>query len=112
MSIFRWPAVVLALLLAAGPVRAAPDLVGPWPDGEALQGIVVEPVRFASHSPFILGDVGRGPEVDPPTEAVGTLYLPAQVERHNRPSAVRHRALVKRHRLSARVGDRRPALRA
>jgi dienelactone hydrolase len=62
-----------------GAVRAAPDLLRPWPDGEALQGSVVESVRFASHSPFSLADVGGGPELDPPTEAVGTLYLPATI---------------------------------
>ena len=68
----------LALLLLTAPARAAPDLLGPWPDGEQLQGIVSEQVTFASHSPFSLGDVGDGPELDPPTEAVGTLYLPAE----------------------------------
>ncbi len=75
----RWPALALALLLAAAPLRAA-DLLAPWPDGEALQGVAVEPVRFASHSPFNLADVGAGPELDPPTEAVGTLYLPASLD--------------------------------
>jgi hypothetical protein len=80
MTICRLPAVALVLLLTAGPARAAPDLLGPWPDGEALPGVVAEAVTFASHSPFSLADVGGGPDLDPPTEAVGTLYLPAQID--------------------------------
>jgi dienelactone hydrolase len=80
MMICRLPAVALALLLAAGPASAAPDLLGPWPNGDSLQGIVSEPVTFASHSPFALAHVGGGPELDPPTEAVGTLYLPAAID--------------------------------
>lgn len=77
MTICRWPLLALALLLGAPP--AAADLLAPWPDGAAIHGIV-EPVTFASHSPFSLADVGGGPELDPPTAAVGTLYLPAQVD--------------------------------
>ncbi|MGH6921960.1 MAG: dienelactone hydrolase family protein, partial [Geminicoccaceae bacterium] len=79
MTICRPPAMALALLLAAGPASAQ-DLLGPWPNGDSLRGIVSAPVTFASHSPFGLEDVGGGPEVDPPTEAVGTLYLPAKVD--------------------------------
>jgi dienelactone hydrolase len=77
MTICRWLACSLTLLLAAGPARAAPDLLAPWPNGSSLQGIVAEQVTFPSHSPFSLGDVGAGAELDPPTEAIGTLYLPA-----------------------------------
>ena len=77
MTICRWLACLLTLLLITGPARAAADLLGPWPNGPSLRGIVSEPVTFASHSPFTLGDVGAGAELDPPTEAVGTLYLPA-----------------------------------
>jgi dienelactone hydrolase len=80
MTICRLLVCSLALLVVAGPARAAPDLLGPWPNGDTLQGIVAEPVTFASHSPFALAHVGSGPELDPPTEAVGTLYLPAAVE--------------------------------
>jgi dienelactone hydrolase len=79
MTICRWLACSLTLLLVTGPARAAPDLLGPWPNGDTLRGIVSEPVTFASHSPFSLADVGGGPEIDPPTEAVGTLYLPARI---------------------------------
>jgi dienelactone hydrolase len=80
MTICRWFACSLTLLLVAGSARAAPDLLGPWPNGPSLQGVVAEPVTFASHSPFTLGHVGDGPELDPPTEAVGTLYLPAAID--------------------------------
>jgi len=77
MTICRWPACALVLLLVTAPARAAPDLLAPWPNGSSLQGIVSEQVTFPSHSPFTLSDVGGGAEVDPSTEAVGTLYLPA-----------------------------------
>jgi dienelactone hydrolase len=80
MRICLWLVCSLALLPTAGPVRAAPDLLAPWPIGEALARIVAEPVTFASHSPFSLADVGGGPALDPPTEAVGTLYLPAVID--------------------------------
>jgi dienelactone hydrolase len=79
MTICRPPAAALALLLLAGPAQAAPDLLASWPDGEELRRVVAEQVTFASHSPFSLADVGGGPKVDPPTEAVGTLYLPAAI---------------------------------
>jgi len=71
--------MALALLLAAGPVCAAADLLAPWPEGAALGGIDAEAVTFASHSPFSLADVGGRAGLDPPTEAVGTLYLPAAI---------------------------------
>jgi dienelactone hydrolase len=73
-------ALTFVLLLAAGQASAAPDLTGSWPNGDTLRGVVAEQVRFPSHSPFTLADVGSGPEADPPTQAVGTLYLPAQIE--------------------------------
>ena len=75
MTASRSLAAALALLLPAA-ASAASGLLGDWPDGDALPGIVAEQVTFPSRSPFILRDVGRGPEVDPATEAVGTLYLP------------------------------------
>ncbi|HEX5079747.1 MAG TPA: dienelactone hydrolase family protein [Geminicoccaceae bacterium] len=70
-------AAALVLLLLSAGASAASGLLGEWSDGDALPGIVPEQVTFPSHSPFMLRDVGGGPEVDPPTEAVGTLYLPA-----------------------------------
>jgi dienelactone hydrolase len=80
MTTCRRMAMLVALLLAAGPASAAQDLLQPWPNGDTLRGIVGEPVTFPSHSPFTLDEVGEGAELDPPTEAVGTLYLPAQIE--------------------------------
>lgn len=56
--------LVFLLVLAAAPARAGPD-------GER--------VTFRSASPFAFSDVGNGPDpgAAPPTEAVGTLFLPA-----------------------------------
>jgi dienelactone hydrolase len=72
--------LVGALLLVTSQAQGAgADLLAPWPNGEQLGAITPEPVTFASHSPFALTDVGDGPEADPPTEAVGTLYLPAEI---------------------------------
>jgi dienelactone hydrolase len=64
-------------LLVTQAQAASADLLGPWPSGDSLREIISEPVTFPSHSPFSLEDVGGGPEADPPTEAVGTLFLPA-----------------------------------
>ncbi len=44
--------------------------------GLAAQGVREIPVSFASHSPFSLADVGRGPERDAPTRAFGVLFEP------------------------------------
>jgi dienelactone hydrolase len=80
MTTCRLLAMSLGLLLAAGQASAAPDLLQPWPNGDTLRDIEAEQVTFPSHSPFSLDQVGDGPEPDPPTEAVGTLYLPAQID--------------------------------
>lgn len=66
-----------AVAAAAGSPAMADLLRVPWPDADAIDEGRGEPVRFASHSPFTPVDVGAGPERDPPTEAVGTLFLPA-----------------------------------
>jgi dienelactone hydrolase len=65
-----------ALLLHAVPAQTAPALTSPWPDGAEIARIEGQRIRFPSHSPFSLADVGTGPESDPPTEAVGTLFMP------------------------------------
>jgi dienelactone hydrolase len=57
--------------LAAAPAAADPGLAAPWPDPAGLT-IRGEPVRFASISPFVIADA----EGAPPTEAVGTLFMP------------------------------------
>lgn len=68
---------VLALgLWPAGAAMAAPDLTPPWPPVDEIPEVTGRPVSFPSHSPFTLADVGGGPEVDPPTTARGTVFLP------------------------------------
>ena len=73
----RLLALSLGLLFVTAQANAS-SLLEPWPNGDSLQRIVSEPVSFPSHSPFALDDVGVGPEDDPPTEAVGILYLPTE----------------------------------
>lgn len=74
----RWLlGLVGGLLLVTQAQAASADFLGPWPSGDSLREIISEPVTFPSHSPFSLEDVGSGPQLDPPTAAVGTLFLPA-----------------------------------
>jgi dienelactone hydrolase len=80
MPTCRLPALSLVLLLVTGQANAS-SLLEPWPNGDSLHEIISEPVIFPSHSPFALEDVGAGPEDDPPTEAVGILYLPTKIDR-------------------------------
>lgn len=70
-------AACLGLLLTSAPAVAAPDFVLPWPE-ESMEGPAGERVSFASASPFAFADAGNGPEAAPPTEAVGTLFLPPE----------------------------------
>lgn len=65
--------LILCLVVATVPAGAA-DLSQPWPD--ASDGPPGETLHFPSHSPFTLADVGAGAEADPPTRAVGALYMP------------------------------------
>ena len=70
---------VLSMAAAAygGPVDGAQmKLVDPWPDPASLSGIRGEEVTFPSSSPFAPEDIGRKDEDDPPTTAIGRLYLP------------------------------------
>src|SRR5580765_413489 len=55
----------------------------PWPDPASLGDIPGVAVSWPSSSPFAAEDIGRGAEDDPPTTAIGQLYLPpgAQVPR-------------------------------
>jgi dienelactone hydrolase len=68
--------VCVALLLAATPAAARPDLTD-WPDSGTLAEFAPQRVTFASHSPFTLSDVGVSALLDPPTTAEGYLFLPA-----------------------------------
>jgi len=51
-------------------------LTEPWPDPATLGDIPGVAVSWASSSPFTPADIGAGPEDDPPTTAIGRLYLP------------------------------------
>ena len=81
MSRRWWPLGYCLLIMLAAALRtgsSAADSVpfGVWPPAEAVQGIDGEAVTFPSHSPYALGDVGRGADRDPATEGVGRLFLP------------------------------------
>lgn len=54
----------------------APDLTSAWPGGSAVAEIRGRDVTYPSHSPFVIADVGRGAEDDPPTPARARLFLP------------------------------------
>lgn len=69
------PMVLCAVMLSSAAM--ATELARSWPDRTGIAEIEVQPVRFASHSPFTLAEVGDDPVNDPPTEAIGRLYLPA-----------------------------------
>jgi dienelactone hydrolase len=62
------------------PVLASPvnwaRLSGPWPEMAALGDAPGVAVTWPSSSPFAPDDIGRGPRDDPPTTAIGRLYLP------------------------------------
>ncbi|MGD9536804.1 MAG: dienelactone hydrolase family protein [Alphaproteobacteria bacterium] len=70
-------ALPAALLAAAMPACASPDLALPWPDQASADAPAGQPMTFPSRSPFAFSDVGNGPDEEPPTQAQGTLYLPA-----------------------------------
>ena len=75
MRALAWLAIGMTWLASAG-AAAASRLDAPWPTGAALEDVRVESVRFPSHSPFAIADVGAGGERDPATEAIGMLFLP------------------------------------
>jgi dienelactone hydrolase len=62
------------------PVLASPvnwaRLSGPWPDPASLGDAPGIAVTWPSSSPFAPDDIGHGPRDDPPTTAIGRLYLP------------------------------------
>ncbi len=47
-----------------------------WPDHTAISASQGERVTYPSHSPFTLWEVGKSAELDPPTDARATLFLP------------------------------------
>jgi dienelactone hydrolase len=71
-------ATALALLLAM-PASAAVNwsrLVEPWPDSSVLHEVPGVVVTWPSSSPFTPEHIDAGPEDNPPTPALGRLYLP------------------------------------
>lgn len=75
-----WPAAALALplmLLLSDTASAThfEHLLQDWPSHEAMDS-QHEEVSLTSHSPFMLSDVGQGPEADPETQISVDLYLP------------------------------------
>lgn len=69
LAAFAWLPII-------GQASAASELLLPWPEKETIDHIGGTRVEFPSHSPFGLSDVGSGPEDDPPTTAMGMLFLP------------------------------------
>jgi len=68
---------MLGLVMTSGNRAAATELALAWPDRTGVGNLRIAPVRFTSHSPFSLADVGNGAQSDPPTQATARLYLPA-----------------------------------
>lgn len=82
MRLLLFAGLALAWMASqAAAVKIPP--AAPWPIGAALDQVQVEPVGFPSHSPFTIADAGAGPDRDPPTEAVGTLFLPPGADASN-----------------------------
>lgn len=79
-------AFCLAVAFAA-PAGANPDLTA-WPGRDEIDPYGGEAVTWPSTSPFTLNDVGVSPLLDPPTEAKGTLFLPAGASTDNPVPAV------------------------
>ena len=74
----RLPFAALCLLCISAPVRAASLLDDPWPVPAIGEGSGVD-VNLASHSPFVLEDVGRSSSYNPPRQVAARLYLPDRV---------------------------------
>jgi dienelactone hydrolase len=75
------PRALAALLLTlAAPALAAAmswlRLAEPWPNPAAYADLPGIAVSWQSSSPFTPADIGAGPEDNPPTTALGRLYLP------------------------------------
>ena len=77
-------AAALGQPAAAGATQTQGALTEAWPAFDAVAGIAAIPVTFPSRSPFAPEHI----EAAPPTEAVGTLALPAGASAANRVPAV------------------------
>jgi dienelactone hydrolase len=84
---WRGVIVALALCIAARSMYAASLTDEVWPEPDANRGSGIE-VAFASHSPFVLEDVGAGPKLDPPRRVSGLLYLPTDATAEQKMPAV------------------------
>ena len=73
-------AAVLLLFVVALPAMSLAvswsRLAEPWPDPASLGDLPGVAASWPSSSPFSPADIGAGPEDDPPTTALGRLYLP------------------------------------
>jgi len=75
-------ALFLLLALALPALAASMNwsrLAEPWPDPASLGDLPGVAVSWPTSSPFTPADIGAGPEDDPPTTALGRLYLPPGV---------------------------------
>jgi dienelactone hydrolase len=71
--------VFLLLVLPAAAAVSWSQLTGVWPDPALLGDIPGIAVSWPSNSPFAPEDIGADPEDNPPTTALGRLYLPPGV---------------------------------
>jgi dienelactone hydrolase len=83
LAIIGFACLFVALLFSASAIAAPAQsfsvwdrLTQPWPDPATLGDIPGVAVSWPSSSPFVSEDIGRGSEADPPTNAIGRLYLP------------------------------------
>jgi dienelactone hydrolase len=75
------------LLFAASSAWAASLADERWP-APSVQGSSGVEIKFPSHTPFALEDVGEGPELNPPREVHGRLFLPDGASAANKAAAV------------------------
>ena len=52
-------------------------------DPDSLNRTTGERISYPSHSPFTLWEVGKSEQLDPPTDAQATLFLPDSASAEN-----------------------------
>ena len=82
--------MLLALVFALSAHTAVSwlHLTKPWPGPGVLGGVPGVAVSWPSSSPFTPEHIGAGPQDDPPTPALGRLYLPPGTHRSRSVPAV------------------------